>query len=66
MYKDWTTMSREEKGNVIGKVISLFECDEKITKIANEYVELPYELVHGILMKYLEMIEELDEKAKTL
>ena len=66
MYKDWTIMSRAEKGDVISKVIRLFEDDEKITKIANEYVELPYEFVHGILMKYLEMIDELDEKAKTL
>lgn len=66
MRRDWNAMSREEKGTAIAQIISLFEDDEKITKIAYDHVELPLGIVHRVLMKYQTLIDEVDDMCKTL
>ena len=66
MRKDWKDMSREEKGKTIKQIITLFEDDEKITKIAYDHVELPVEVVHNVIMNYLELIDKIDEMIETL
>lgn len=61
MSKDWSTMSREEKGDIIRQIISLFEDDEKIAKIAYDYVNLPYVAVYRVVREYLALIDKIDE-----